>query len=141
MERLCQRAGGGLLIQAAGSSQLGTWVEDAGGNESADEIALGATGTREQLVEAEMAKGSEDSGDMTMRKRAEDLKGLIAGDQIFPFQDAPQEVDLSGGPGGEIGEGAFMDIGADTDRFAEEDGGRGVAVGDGLDVHGSMIQL
>ena len=34
-----------------------------------------------------------------------------------------------------------MDLGADTDGFAEEDGRRGVAVGDGLDVHGSMIQL
>src|SRR2546423_1831876 len=34
-----------------------------------------------------------------------------------------------------------MDFGADAHRFAEEDSGRGVAVGDGLDVHGSMIQL
>ena len=141
MERLGQRTGGGLLIQAAGGGQLGARVEDAGGNESADEIALGATSTREQIGQAEMAQGAEDSGDMAMRKRAEDLEGLIAGDQIFAFQDAAQEVDLSGGPGGEIGEGALLDLGADADGFAEEDGRRGVAVGDGLDVHGSMIQL
>jgi hypothetical protein len=34
-----------------------------------------------------------------------------------------------------------MDFGANAYGFAEEDGGRGVAVGDGLNVQGSMIQL
>jgi hypothetical protein len=139
MERLGQGTGSGLLIQAAGSGEFGAWVEDAGGNEGADEVPLGATSAGEQIVQAEMAKGTEDSGDMPMRKRAEDLKGLIAGDQILPLQDATQEIDLSGGPGGEIGEGAFVDLGADADGFAEEDGRRRVAVGDRLDIHGSII--
>jgi hypothetical protein len=80
--------GGGRLIQAAGRGQLGTRVEDAGSNESADEIALGATGTREEILSAEMAKGSEGRGGMSMRKRADDLEGLIANDQIFSLQDA-----------------------------------------------------
>jgi hypothetical protein len=139
MERLGQGTGSGLLIQAAGSGQFGARVEDAGGNEGADEIALGATSAGEQIVKAEMAKSAEDGGDMAMRKRAEDLKGLVASDQILALQDATQEVDLSSGPGGEIGEGAFVDFGADADGFAEEDGRRRVAVGDGLDIHGSRI--
>jgi hypothetical protein len=141
MERLGQRTGGGLLIQTAGGGQLGTWVDDARGNESADQIALGATGTREQIVEAEMAKGTEDRGDMAMRERAEDMKGLVAGDQIFPLEDTAQEVDLRGRPGGKIGESSFVDLGAGADRFAEEDGRRRVAIGDDLDVHGSMIHI
>ena len=86
-----------------------------------------------------MAKRAEDGGDMAMGKRAEDLKGLFAGDQILTLQDAAQEVDLSGGPGGEIGEGAFVDLGADADGFTEEDGRGRVAVGDGFDIHGSII--
>jgi hypothetical protein len=139
MERRGQRTGGGLLIQAAGRGQLGTRIEDAGGKESADEIALRATSTREQIWQAEMTKGSEDRGDMAMGQRADDLEGLIAGDQIFTLQDAAQEIDLSGGPGGEISEGAFLDLRANPDGFAEEDGGRGIAIGDGVDVHGSMI--
>jgi hypothetical protein len=140
MERLGQRTGGGCLIQAAGGGQLGTRIEDASGNEGADEIALGATSTREQIGQAEMTKGSKDCGDVTMGKRAEDLEGLLAGDQILTLQEAAQEIDLSGRPGGEIGEGAFVDLGADADGFAEEDRGRGVTIRDGLDVHGSMIQ-
>lgn len=122
MERHCQRTGGGLLIQAAGRDQLRTRIEDAGGDESADEIALGATSTREQIVQAEMTKGAKDRGDMAVGQRAEDLKGLLAGDQVFTLQEATQEIDLSGWPGGEIGEGALLDLGADTDGFAEEDG-------------------
>ena len=88
LERLGQRTGGGFLIQAAGRGQLGTWIEDAGGNESADEIALGATSAREQVVQAEMTKSSEDGGDVAMGERAEDLDGLVAGDKIFTFQYA-----------------------------------------------------
>src|SRR5579872_3086521 len=47
-----------------------------------------ATSTGEQIREAEMAQGPQDSGDMAMRKGAADLEGLITGDQIFTFQDA-----------------------------------------------------
>ena len=35
-----------------------------------------------------MAQRSEDGGDMAMGKRAADLEGLIAGDQIFTLEDA-----------------------------------------------------
>ncbi len=76
---------------------------------------------------------------MAMRQRAEDLKGLLAGNQIFTFQKATQEVDLRGGPGGEIGKGPFLNFGADPYRFAEEDGRRRVAIGNGLNIHGSII--
>jgi hypothetical protein len=95
----------------------------------------------EQIVQAEMAKGAEGGGDMAMGKRTEDLKGLLAGDQVLTLQDAAQEIDLRRWPGGEIGESAFVDLGADADGFAEEDGRGRVAVGDGLDIHGSIVQL
>jgi hypothetical protein len=40
MERLGQGTGSGVLIQAAGSGQFGSRVEDAGGNEGAKAIRL-----------------------------------------------------------------------------------------------------
>ena len=105
-------------------------MKDAGsGRRDAGEIALGAASAGEQIVQGEkVAKGAKDGGDMAMRKRAKDLKGLLAGDQILALESATQEIDLSGGPGGEIGEGALVDFGADADRFAEKDG-RGKSYG------------
>jgi hypothetical protein len=40
---------------------------------------------------------------------------------------------------GEIGEGAVADLAVAAEGLAEEDGGRGVAVGDGGDVHAYII--
>ena len=42
---------------------------------------------------------------------------------------------------GEVGEGAVADLAVEAERFAEENGGRGAAVGDGGDVHAYMIRL
>ena len=41
---------------------------------------------------------------------------------------------------GDIGEGASLDFAVLTVGFAQEDGGRGVAVGDGGDVHAYIIR-
>jgi hypothetical protein len=40
---------------------------------------------------------------------------------------------------GEVGESAVADLAMEAEGFAEEDGGRGVAVGDGGDIHAYMI--
>ena len=59
------------------------------------------------------------------------------GDQGLVLEDASQALDFVCGPIGEIGEGAFADFFAVAPAFAQEDGGAGVAVGDGLNVHGN----
>jgi hypothetical protein len=88
-------------------------------------------------VKTEAAEGAENGGDMAVRERAENLEGTVDGDKGLAFEEAAEGVDLSGGPGGEIGECAFVDFGAIADGLAEEDGGRGVAVRDGLNIHGT----
>ena len=72
---------------------------------------------------------------MAVRAGADDGEGLVGADEGFVLEQLAEGVDLGGGPGGEIGEGAFADLGA----FAEEDGRGRVAVGDDLDVHGNII--
>jgi hypothetical protein len=42
---------------------------------------------------------------------------------------------------GEIGQGALVGFAACAPALAEEDGGWGVAIGDGFDVHGSYYTL
>jgi hypothetical protein len=76
---------------------------------------------------------------VAVRNRALNLEGIGRGDDGFPFEEAAEGIDLRGGPSGEIGEGALDDFAVDTGGFAEENGGRGVAVGYGLYVHGNII--
>jgi hypothetical protein len=77
---------------------------------------------------------------MAVGSGALNLEGGGGGDEGLAFEEAAEGVDLGGGPSGKIGEGSFNDTAIKTRGFAEEDGGRGVAVGDGLDVHGYIIK-
>jgi hypothetical protein len=42
---------------------------------------------------------------------------------------------------GDIGEGAVVDLAVESERLAEEDGGRGVAIGDGGHIHAYIISI
>src|SRR5712692_11041423 len=62
---------------------------------------------------------------------------ILERDQGFIAQQAAESLDFFRGPIGEVGQGTLAGFVAFPPALAEEDGGRGVAVGDGLDVHGS----
>ena len=82
---------------------------------------------------------------MAVRARTDNLESLRkrsgGSDGSRAFQDGTQGIDLSEGPMGEVGEGAVVDLAVEAEGFAEEDGGRGVAVGDGSHVHAYIIHL
>ena len=62
-----------------------------------------------------------------------------AASSVPPLSRNREAVDEGGRPLGEVGEGAFADLAALAEGLAQEDGGRRVAVGDGLDVHGHVL--
>ena len=66
-----------------------------------------------------------------------ELGGLV---ELAP-QQAAEGFDADRGPVGEVGEGAVLDLAVVAKGFAQEDGGRGVAVGDGGDIHDFCISL
>ena len=138
-ERFGQARGGRLGVQTARSGQLGLGVQNARRNQGGDELAFSAGMAIQHGLQAETPDGAQDSGDMAMRKRTGDLEGFRGGDEGFALQQAAQGVDLSRGPGGQVGEGAFDDLAVLADGLAQEDGRWGVAVGDGLDVHGPIV--
>src|SRR5580700_4872935 len=61
---------------------------------------------------------------------------ILGRDEGFVAQQAAEGLDFFLGPIGEVGQGALAGFVAFAPALAEEDGGRGVAVGDGFDVHG-----
>jgi hypothetical protein len=60
---------------------------------------------------------------------------IVCGDQGLVAQQATKGFDFFWGPIGEIGQRALTGFLTLAPAFAEEDGGRGVAVGDDGDIH------
>src|SRR6266699_2950714 len=54
----------------------------------------------------------------------------------FTAKEPAEDLQARGGPRGEVGDGAFFDLGAFSEGLAEEDGGGRVTVGDDIDEHG-----
>ncbi len=80
---------------------------------------------------------------MAVRAGADDVEGLRQGgtEGGGALQDGAKRIDFGGGPVGEIGDGAVVDLAVFAEALAEEDSGRGVAVGDDGDVHAYTITL
>jgi hypothetical protein len=117
--------------------------EDAGGNQGQSPIPLAAGFGLQNRVEAQVANGSENRSDVTMRQRACDLKcrrklgtGLIAA-----FQQLTQGLDFLRRPVAEIGEGAVVDLTLFPEAFAQEDGRGRVSVGHRGHIHVDRIQV
>jgi hypothetical protein len=73
---------------------------------------------------------------MAVRKGFLRGEQILGRDQALVAQQAAEGFDFLLGPSGEIGQGALAGFVPFAPGFAEEDGGRGVAVGDDIDVHG-----
>src|SRR5215469_17570934 len=129
-------------MQPASGSQFGGWLDDAGHNHGDDEVALTAGSRVEDGIQMQVAQATEDGGDVAVGKRARDVKGMGQGGRWCcqrAGQSRTEGVNLLGGKMGDVGEGASLDFAVLTVRLAQEDGGRGVAVGDGGDVHAYII--
>ena len=74
---------------------------------------------------------------MAVGARAGDIEGGgEVGDGGAAFEQDSQSFDHDGRPLRQVGEGTFTDVAGLAIGFAQQDGGRGVSVGDGFDVHG-----
>src|SRR5437667_59085 len=56
------------------------------------------------------------------------------------LQDGAKRIDFDRRPVGEIGDGAVVDLAVFAEALAEEDSGRGVAVGDDSDIHVDIVR-
>ena len=61
---------------------------------------------------------------------------LVGEDEDVPFEHAAQTFDVGARLVGEVAQGALTDLANLTVVLAQEDGGRRVPVGNGLDIHG-----
>ena len=60
---------------------------------------------------------------------------LARGQRGAAFEEHTEPFDQVGGPIREVEQGPFLDPAVDPIALAQQNGGRGVAVGNGLDIH------
>jgi|SRR5208337_3357786 len=142
MEQFAEGAAEGIGMKGARGGKLGSWLEDAGGDHGDNKIAITVVVFVEEAVEMKAVQSAEDGGDVAVRAGADDVEGLRQRgvEDSGALQDGAKRIDFGGGPVGEIGDSAVMDLAVFAEAFAEEDGGRGVAVGDDGDVHVDIIR-
>ena len=127
----------GVGGQSPCGGELRAWGEDARDNQGNGAFAFGRGGGGEGAVEAQLAQRSEHCGDVAVGTGAGDIEGDgEVGDGGAAFEQDSQSFDHDGRPLRQVGEGTFTDVAGLAIGFAQQDGGRGVSVGDGLDVHG-----
>src|SRR5258708_35204059 len=86
-EQGSQRGGSGVGMKAAGGSEFGGRFEDAGDDHGDDEVALGATGTREDGFEKEAAQGTERGSGVAGRSGGEKEESGGGGEGGLAFED------------------------------------------------------
>ena len=120
-----------MIFGPADGGQARALVGDAGQDE--EEGEFGEAGFAESGSEAEGI------GDLLEgeQKAEDEAEGGVGGGEVIEVaaEGALEGLDVGGGPMGEIGEGAGMDLAILAEALAEEDGGWGGAIGDGGDVH------
>ena len=130
-------SGGGL--EAAGGGELGAGVSETGDDQSHHQIALG-TGRTQAAIEADLAQGAEEGGDVAVGLGANDVEGgLEVRDGGALLEQDTKTLDQFGRPLGEVGEGAFLDLAVLAVGLAQEDSRGRFSIGNGFDVHGYSI--
>ena len=135
-----QLLGQGRGVPFAGGSQFRARMQQTCCDHGHDQIALATTLGGEEGIQAELAHRPQDGFDVAVGESLVGAEQILRGDQGFVLQEAAEGIDFWLGPVGEVGQSALAGFRAFAPTFAEEDRGRGVAVGDGLDVHGSIIR-
>jgi hypothetical protein len=143
MEELGKRAAEGIGVKGARGGKFGSWFENAGNDHGQDQITMMAGLFVDDGVEMQSMESAEDGGDMAVRAGADDVKGLgeRSADGGGTLEDGAEGIDLGRRPMRKIGEGAVEDFAVLAEGFAEEDGGRGVAVGYGGNVHAYIVYI
>ena len=112
-----------VVAQTARGGQLGARGEDAGHDHGHHQGAPARGLGGDQALEPEAAQAGEHGRDMAVGAGAGDGEGVLGCDEGLVLEHAAQGLDLGGGPFGEVGDGALLDLSALAPAFAQEDGG------------------
>ena len=124
---LAQRGARGLPAQPAGDGQLGVRRDDLCDRHRDHQVPLPGWDRVDELVEAELARCTEDGGDVAVREAAGDLERpvQVGGGRQLALEHPGQRLDFGLGPGRQVGQGAVFDLAGFAVAFPQQDRGRG----------------
>ena len=126
--------------EVSGGGELGTRFQHPGHDHRHRPVALGRALPGDEPLQAQSFERAEHGADVAVGAGAEDVEGVVEPRHGgAALEQDTQALDQGGGPFGEIGQGAFFDFSAEAVGLAQQHGGRGVPVGDGLDIHGYVV--
>jgi hypothetical protein len=114
-------AGGRLILEGAGASELGAWKKDACDDHGNHQIALAAGARRDEAVEAKLAESAKNKSDMTMRQGTNDFPRLIR-EGGFAAQTLANDFDEIVRQVGDVSESLVLDFTIFAEGAAEEMG-------------------
>ena len=129
----CLSQGGGM--PPPGGGELRGGVEEPLHDHGQHPVAFGRAFGGDEPVQAQASGHGEQGVDVAVGQGAFDGEGVFGVDEALALEDSAQGVDLLCGPVGEVGKGTFAHAHALAPAFSQEDGGAGVAVGDGFDIY------
>src|SRR6202042_1414294 len=136
-ERFAEAGGCGGGREGAGRGQLRDGVEDAANEHRQDEVAAAIAVGAEDALEADLAGDADCRRDVAVRQAADDGEGVMSGgDNSATLEHAAQAFDRGGRPVGEVAERALTKPAVLAVSLAQEDGGRGIPIRNGFDIHG-----
>ena len=86
-------------------------MEQPRGHQRQDEVTLAAALGRNQRIHAQAFDGPQDGFDVPVRQKTPNLERVVKPDEPFALERALEGGDDVSGPPGEVGEGAFADLG------------------------------
>jgi hypothetical protein len=125
-EDLAQGAGRGLLAQPAGDGELGAGRDHLRDRHRDHQVPLPGRLGVDQLLQAQGPQGAQHGGDVAVREAAGDLErpARVRGGRRLALEHPGQRLDLGLGPGGQVGQGAVLDLARLAVAFPQKDGGR-----------------
>jgi hypothetical protein len=139
-EQVAKAGGSGGRIEHAGGRELGGRRDQPSDDHGDDQITAAVADRTQHAIKSDGAQRAEHGRDMAVGQRAANDDGLLIGRRdLAALEQCAQSFDQFARPVGEVGDGALLDRSAIPKGLAQQDGGRRIAVGDRLDVHGNRI--
>ena len=139
-EQLAQSGHGAVRSQPPGGGQLRARVDDAGDDESEDEVAKATGAAGDEGVQPELLEGAEDGGDVAVGQAADTPEHLLGVDERLALERATNQLDDGVGQMGDVAEGLVLDLAVLAEGASQEMGSVGlvsVAALRGGHVHGA----